>query len=286
MDIRPNYRNLSPQQKQDFIQAILTLKNDVPSVLRPGQQTRYDDFAEVHKNAMVGPNLLVPRPHGGPLFYPWHRVFLREFEIALQSASGRWDITLPYWDWDDEAHTPFTEDFLGGSGNPNNNDRVESGPFAYARGQFEVRVWEEDQGDPGLRRRSADASSTLRLPTEQDVNIALTRTPYWSPEDCWEKTSELNLHSPPHAVVGGNMLDPGSPNDPVFFLHHCNLDRLWERWKRLHPGEPAYLPAGNAPGYDLNSTLTFQALDRPAPWPRTFTVQQTLDTMALGYLYA
>lgn len=285
MDIRRNHRDMTTQQKQNFIQAILRLKNDVPSVLRPGQQNRYDDFAEVHRNAMVGPDLIVPQPHGGPLFYPWHRVFLREFEVALQSASNQWDITLPYWDWDGGANTPFTEDFLGTSGNPDNNNRVESGPFAFVHNQFEVKPWLTEQEDRALRRNSVEMQSNLSLPTAQDVNTALERTPYWSAENSWEVISESTIHAVVHGWVGHTMLEPGSPNDPAFFLHHCNLDRLWEHWSRQHLGQPQYLPMTGAPGYDLDSKLTFQALDRPTPWPRAFTIRQTLDTQALGYIY-
>ena len=37
------------------------------------------------------------------------------------------------------------------------------------------------------------------------------------------------------ATVGG---------DPIFYLHHCNLDRIWESWNRLgnsNPTDPKYL---------------------------------------------
>jgi tyrosinase len=54
----------------------------------PGRQKRYDDFLEVYKNAMVGgPAMIMPMPHGGPLFYPWYRVLLRQFGLALQKAA-------------------------------------------------------------------------------------------------------------------------------------------------------------------------------------------------------
>lgn len=283
MDIRRNQRNLTAQQKQELIQAILILKNDVPSTLRPGQQNRYDDFVEVHRNVMGGADAIVPPPHLSPLFYPWHRVFLREFELALQNATGNWSLTLPYWDWNGGADTPLTADFLGEDGNPQNNNRVETGPFALSHNQFEIRVWNTNEGDRGLRRNFAQVGG---LPSVSDTNTALEKTPYWSGDDnAWESFSERTLHNAVHAWVGGNMLEPGSPNDPVFFLHHCNLDRLWERWKRQHPGQPHYLPARGAPGYDLSSKLSFQALDRPAPWPRIFTIRQVLDTQALGYMY-
>jgi tyrosinase len=46
-----------------------------------------------------------------------------------------------------------------------------------------------------------------------------------------------------------------SPNDPVFFLHHCNVDRIWAAWQETHP-DAAYLP-------DMTSaeTLQFHRID-------------------------
>jgi tyrosinase len=46
------------------------------------------------------------------------------------------------------------------------------------------------------------------------------------------------LESVPHNVIhtniGGAMRDPDTAAlDPIFWLHHCNIDRLWEVWRRL-----------------------------------------------------
>jgi tyrosinase len=37
-----------------------------------------------------------------------------------------------------------------------------------------------------------------------------------------------------------------SPNDPIFFLHHCNVDRSWPAWQEKHP-DAAYLPDMTSP---------------------------------------
>ena len=38
-------------------------------------------------------------------------------------------------------------------------------------------------------------------------------------------------------------MQPGtSPNDPVFFFHHCNIDRLWSVWEQKNPALAPYLP--------------------------------------------
>lgn len=45
-------------------------------------------------------------------------------------------------------------------------------------------------------------------------------------------------HALPHIFIGGGggeMLTMGSPNDPVFFLHHANVDRYWYKWQQQNP---------------------------------------------------
>lgn len=285
MDIRQNHRDMTRQQKYAFIEAVLALKNDVDSLLRPGQQNRYDDFVQIHKNSMGRGNPIVPNPHRSPLFYPWHRVLLRQFELALQAAVSNTKITLPYWNWQiSGADDPFTDDFMGGDGDPLQNQRVTLGPFAGASGRFDIRVWDENEGDPALRRNFAVPPQS-ELPTPQAVMAALNRVPYWSEPGGWENFSEETLHNPVHAWIGGNMTQASSSNDPLFFLHHCYLDLLWERWRKQHPTTPLFAAAENAPLGVPGSTLIFHPQNEPAPWSQTWQVEQTFIPENLGYAY-
>lgn len=46
----------------------------------------------------------------------------------------------------------------------------------------------------------------------------------------------VGLHTAGHFTVGGVMMDAwASPQDPVFFLHHANVDRMWSLWQGLSP---------------------------------------------------
>lgn len=286
MDIRHNHRDLTPAQKTAFVNAVLALKNDVDSVMHPGAQKRYDDFVEVHKNAMMGPAMFEPMPHGSPLFLPWHRIMLRQFELALQAAVNDTTITLPYWDWNfSGASNPFTPDFLGGDGDFAQGGRVTVGPFALATGKFDIRIWDDGTGDPGLRREFGE-DATAWLPTSSDISAGLAKTPYWPGPSSFVTVAEGVLHNPVHRWIGGNMADATSTNDPVFFLHHTFLDFLWERWKQQHPTLQPYRPASGAPGRDLDSTLVFSAPGQPVPWAGNWTVRQTVDPAGLDYSYA
>jgi tyrosinase len=49
----------------------------------------------------------------------------------------------------------------------------------------------------------------------------------------------MQPHDIIHVVVGGSgwMSDPNfAARDPIFWLHHCNIDRLWNRWLGLGGG--------------------------------------------------
>jgi tyrosinase len=284
MDTRRHHRDLTAAQKTAFVNAVLALKSKTDSVMHTGKQSRYDDFVEVHKNAMLGPAMFDPMPHGTSLFYPWHRVLLRQFELALQGVDP--SVVLPYWDWDmSGANNPFTSDFLGGDGDRAQGGRVTTGPFAFSASSFPIRVWDDVTGDAGLRRELGD-DATSWLPTVSQVTAGLAKTPYWPGPSSFERVSEGVLHNPVHRWVGGNMADATSPNDPVFFLHHAFLDLLWEQWKQQHPTDDPYRPISGVPGKDLDSTLVFNSPTGPSPWSGSWIVRQTLVPADLGYGYA
>ena len=83
----------------------------------------------------------------------------------------------------------------------------------------------------------------------------------------------------PATDLFGTMAANSSPNDPVFWLHHTNLDRLWNLWMERH-GQ-VYLPEQGGPiGHNIDDAM----------WPythlgMTVTPRMMLDSRALGYVY-
>ena len=89
MGLRKNQASLDAAEKSAFVEAVLAQKLR-PSRLHPGaaDRSRYDDFVEVHLNAMAVMMQMPPAPSWGHMaaaFCPWHRVLLLEFERELQS---------------------------------------------------------------------------------------------------------------------------------------------------------------------------------------------------------
>ena len=250
----------------------------------PAQRvSTYDLFIVWHHTAM---STLTPATQGdrnaahrGPVFCPWHRFMLRQLELNLQRVLGDANFGLPYWDWaTDGQRTPaqqklsrvWSTNAMGGSGSP-----VTTGPFGFHANDpetFRVRIEADVNGrlvqtNHGLRRTLGTQIS--RLPNKLDVTGAVGLTPYdaspWSTSSAgfrnrlegWAPPSPPALHNRVHVWVGGDMLPSTSPNDPIFFMHHCNVDRLWEAWLTQHGR--IYLPAQTAPvslnGHRINDLM-------------------------------
>ncbi|HTK42018.1 MAG TPA: tyrosinase family protein [Gemmatimonadales bacterium] len=287
MRMRRNVKNLSTGDKVKFVSAVLALKSK-PSVLHPGDpmRSRYDDYPEVHMNAMMAD---AGWAHRRPAFFPWHRVMLLAFEDDLVSIDP--SVTIPYWDWADAASNPLKPGFLGGDGDPADSDKVKNGPFAHDGPNAWTLVVKDNPADPDFLQRSFGTDPTaMSLPTWSDVFTALNIDHYdsypWVNWSSGVRTNvESNLHNLVHRYIAGTMGGMTSPNDPVFWLHHCNIDRLWAVWQRIHPGASPYQPAtGAAQGHNLMDAMIFSD-GTTAPWGGTFTPSSVIDHHALGYQY-
>lgn len=135
-------------------------------------------------------------PHGVPYFLSWHRGYIYQFEQRLRIVSGDSTLTLPYWDYYTNPNVPA------------------------------------DFTDPAT-------SNPLYVPrTNTNVYDALTMAPF-APDivnfengrpNAFETLIEWGPHNPVHNILGGVMSTMQAPIDPIFWLHHANIDRLWHAW--------------------------------------------------------
>lgn len=249
------------EARQDFVEGVHLLKQ------RPWTDGLgiYDFFVYWHHQAMMTPTPEPPVPngsrrnaaHSGPVFLPWHRYMLLAFEFQLRDVLGKDDFRLPYWDSAADAEDPlasrlWTSDGVGGTGDP-----VGSGPFqrfAADGRQWEVRL-AQNPNTGRLERTARPLSRDLGregfIPGRDAFFSALELSVYdsfpWDDRASGGFRNRLEgLHNFVHVWVGRDMATATSPNDPVFFLHHCNVDRLWRSWQEIH-GTDLYLPAADAP---------------------------------------
>jgi len=240
--------------------------------------------------------------HSGPAFFPWHREMILRYERDLASAMGEPDFALPYWDWAaDAALAPgasaiWQPDLMGGDGSGANNE-VATGPFrSVANGGTWKTVELDNMGMPlpagALKRTLGRGSGASPLPPPATVTTTLAITPYDSSNfsqmstgfrSAAEGWNPYGMHNLVHVWVGGSMLPGTSPNDPIFFLHHSNVDRLWNLWQKQNGGAfgTGYLPvSGGPPGHNLNDPMF--------PWNTAADTRRPADnvnSLSLGYKY-
>jgi tyrosinase len=176
--------------------------------------------------------------HSNPLLLPWHRIFLMLFEEALHHYHP--DVCIPYWDWTRAEEQSFPDWLL--DVHPDVHTPTTT-----------VIVLRSPQSSANL------ASITSMTPT------AMGKTNYP------DFSQLINLiHGSIHGWVGPTMSSPAtSPADPIFWLHHANLDRLWWVWYN-----------NAATGNHQNPVLADPVIH---PW--TYTEPQTRNIITLGYNY-
>jgi tyrosinase len=162
-------------------------------------------------------------PHGNWYFLPWHRAYVLEFEEICRDLSGNPDFALPYWNWtqNNSIPGPFRQGTLL------DDTRIRNSVFAVtveqpiidgilSQGDFEFfasfRPFGQTDTDPRWQRAQG-AASRLEGTPHDFVHGAIGSPP------------------PDSGIPMGNMGDvPTAALDPIFWLHHSNIDRLWAEW--------------------------------------------------------
>ena len=229
--IRKNANTLTPGERDRFVSAFAQLNNQGAG--------RFTDFRDMHTNVSS------PQAHGAPGFLPWHRAYLLDLERELQAIDP--SVSLPYWRFDQAAPNIFTLEFLGVS------DALGTVGFSATN---PLQFWVTD-GVQGINRRPFFSTATAPpgLRTEAQTLALGTQYPGF-------RTMEGNPHGSAHTSFGGSISSIGTAaKDPLFFLLHCNVDRLWAKWQkqngRFDPAQAASYDSnpGNPIGHNLPDTM-------------------------------
>ncbi|XP_071119942.1 tyrosinase-like protein 1 [Mytilus edulis] len=201
-----------------------------------GGRSRYDTIADIHGLAMI-------QAHSGPNFLPWHRLYLLIYETAL-------GVPIPYWDssLDQEMADPtksilWTSKYFG-----NGFGALETGPFAGFQTPGGALI--RNIGSDGMlydKRLIPRIWSKTRLREISDPTSA--------PDDGLEEQ-----HNGVHIWVDGTMDSLVlAPHDPIFWLHHCFVDYIWEVFRMLQ------MSRGINPAFDfVPSNRTGHGVDEEA----------------------
>jgi tyrosinase len=238
-------------------------------------------------------------------FLPWHRGYVSALESAIRSAiaaDGPEDWALPYWNYSGDAATAlelpwaFTQAKLpDGTKNPLASDRR----FG-AKGDGVISIEAIDVSlanvmkEPKFTGSGPNASSGFG-------GLQTTFRHYDAVADR-HKNNNGQLENQPHNIIHslvGGVIAGGDPRngrsyglmalpdtaalDPIFWLHHSNIDRLWEVWRKRAAAKTEETAAAWMDG-PLDRSFALPAANNT--WT-SFTARQMLDTTAphLDYVY-
>ena len=166
--------------------------------------------------------------HGSWFFLPWHRMYLHYFERIVRAEviaqGGPNDWALPFWDYSVSGQAALPPAF-----------RQTTLPDGSANPLF-------------VTQRSGGVNSGAQLPPNATNSAAaMAATDFvpsfgggiTSPQHFFGAAGELEFtpHNIVHSLIGGWMGNPDTAAlDPIFWLHHSNVDRLWEVWLAQNGG--------------------------------------------------
>jgi tyrosinase len=163
--------------------------------------------------------------HARPSFLPWHRAFLLSFERHLQVVHP--SVTVPYWHFDQPSPNIFSPDFMGGT-----PDSVGTVALSSTNPLTSWKVL----GIPGIVRAplfntatsGAQSLEPALTPVRNETSVLALGPGFIDFNDM-----EFDPHNSAHSSfsTGPLISPPTATRDPLFFLLHCNIDRLWAKWQ-------------------------------------------------------
>ncbi|KAI0896690.1 Di-copper centre-containing protein [Annulohypoxylon nitens] len=307
MRIRKSWDETDAATRADYIRAVKCLAAKPATVdknLAPGAVNRLDDFTATHINQT---NVV----HISGSFLSWHRIFVWQMEDALRNECG-YKGTIPYWDQSRFSQDPmkskvFDNSSFGGDGEYLPNDHgpynitvpglvanlsvvrpagsgggcVKDGPFA----NFQISLGPTDRPfvdltnkygykpNPRCLKRNFDYPSSRDFMTWENaikvVGASDVYTFYWNMENFY--------HLKSHQFLGKDGQDLfTSPNDPIFYLLHSQIDRLWAIWQGQNLEERTFAITGNRTFFGIPLDTA------PNVPPSNATIE---DVMDLGFGY-
>jgi len=217
-------------------------------------------------------------PHGDWYFLPWHREFVLMYERAARALTGNAAFAMPYWDWTVDRVMPqaFTDPSYKGKPNP-----------LYVSGRtLNTSNWPLPDAWVG--------ADVLKNRVYAETNFQLFGTSKNPRQDSLDMAwvvrgggvqgfLEGTPHNLIHNAIGAFMPTAGSPRDPIFFMHHGNIDRIWANWNALGRSNTVDMTPSDRNlwlnmYFDKNYISPTGALY--GAYPRDLQ-----DTRALGYTY-
>lgn len=231
--LRRNVKLLGPTHPD-----IVSLKAGITAMkaLPPANPLNWNRWANIHGHptGLSGP-LWNTCQHGHWWFLPWHRMYLLFFERIIRKLSNNPNFSLPYWDY--TAGTVAGSLYAAGAlprlfwnpkvGNALYNPNRGGGPNAGFNAGAAIGAASLST-TVAMQQMSFNAGTTLNFGSRTIAAPTFSVFPHGR--------LESTPHDSVHGSIGGDMGSLGTAaRDPIFWLHHCNIDRIWNAWLK-QPG--------------------------------------------------
>ena len=175
-------------------------------------------------------------------FVIWHRAYVYYFERILRDAAQDQALSLPYWNYTDKSQRKFPALYADPENDPSTNQPTN--PLYDARRENALLA-------QFLELSDAAVSTDLAFKTQKFFGVTAASGFAGAADDIEPGSQgliERSPHNNVHFAVGGFIAtDPAGNNgagglmadvttaafDPIFWAHHCNIDRLWSVWDCL-----------------------------------------------------
>jgi tyrosinase len=234
----------------------------------------YHQFVERHQRAMMSLTLLPGETtattqrnvaHRGPAFLPWHRQALVDLEREMQRVVP--GVQIPYWPWDRDGSRWRNSSFItlmGGNGSSSRGYRITKGPFR----DWNSRLYDAVTNSFYTRSGIVRQFSSTAMPGGPSLSIPFSDVAPWSERSDATQSFRKSLedrHNWVHDIVGGDMGVGTAPNDPIFWCHHANTDRLWAEWQRADAAHGYQPVTGGPTGHNLDDVMGFLVATNVTP---------------------
>lgn len=215
--------------------------------------SRYDDLVYTHIEQTFS-------MHYTGHFLAWHRYFTAVYETMLRTECG-YNGAQPYWDWtldtpsEKWAASPVFDPVTGFGGNgpfvptdpgdPFNvpgrtgGGCVTNGPFAGIPDLVHLGPANGTAYNPQCLKRDLSPYFAGRYLGMNQTALTLAQPDFgWFARvvEGGPNFEQSGIHGGGHYGVGGRFGQMGdlytSPADPIFWLHHANLDRVYWSWQK------------------------------------------------------
>ncbi|CAI6333839.1 unnamed protein product [Periconia digitata] len=229
---RKSWHTLTAEERLDYLHAEQCLMSLPAKYGLEGPVTRYDEFVRLH-------SLAAPDFHFTGAFLPYHRLIVHNHYEALRTECN-YSGPQPYWNETLDAGNFKNSVVLdsatgfGGEGAAI-GDCIQDGPFKdYISPIGSYRI---DTAHCISRKIDECQSSKA---AQVYINNCMAKQTFG---DFWLCIEELP-HDGLHQGMGGILRYFGSPGDPLFYLHHAYIDKVWWTWQSADPEHRLYEISG------------------------------------------